>query len=268
MITSRRSSLVCLAAFLAGATALAAQRVVEGFTGGANGWAGTTGSTPFGETGEWTFTGGVARVQFFDPGFPVPDSGTLSNTPAASSGSFTGNYDQAGINRIGFSIYASQVVPANGFAILEWAGSTSLYQKGFTVAATGVWYQFSASLADEAKGTWTVLAGSPDDFAAARQSVKYVSIRVNRNGSPDQVFLVDDIFLGGNPGAAALAPAGNSVFHSRWGGLLTSRAYSVESAPEVTGVWSVAQSFTATSHVQGVAVTNAGPRGFWRVIGP
>ena len=96
----------------------AAQPTNESFTAGASGWAGTTGSTPFGETGVWSFTGGAARVLFFNPGFPVPDSATLSNTPTASGGAFTGNYDQAGINLIGFSVLAPQIVP-DGFVILE-----------------------------------------------------------------------------------------------------------------------------------------------------
>lgn len=251
-----------------GVGAFAAQPTNESFSAGANGWVGTSGSTPFGETGVWSFTGGAARVLFFNPGFPVPDSATLSNGPSASGGAFTGNYEQVGINRIGFSVLAPTVLPS-GFVILEWAGSTSLYQRGFTVATTGVWHHFTASLSDVARGEWTVLAGSVHDFAAARQSVRRVTLRVSRNGLPAHEFVFDHLHLSGEPEAIALDPLASGLMRGRWQALNAGRTYHVEAATTMTGTWSTIQGFVATGAVHELTLTNAADLNlFWRMLRP
>jgi hypothetical protein len=244
----------------------AAQPTNESFTAGANGWAGSS-QSPFGTFAFWSFTGGAARVLFTNPGFAIPESATLSNTPTASGGAFTGNYDQVGINLIGFSVLAPQVLPS-GFIILEWSGSTSLYQRGFTMTATGVWHRFTASLADTERDRWTTLQGSIDDFAAARQSVSRVTIRISRNGLPDHQFVIDDLYLVGEPEAREVVAGGGDTLSTRWQALNAGVTYQVESAPAVTGVWAAAQSFVATGAVQSITLTNAGATRFWRTIRP
>jgi len=230
----------------------------ETFAGGANGWMGTT---VFG-SGQWSFTGGTARIKF-NTGFAFPDSATLSNSASASSGAFTGNYDQAGINLIGFSFLAPQIVPS-GFVILEWGGSTSIYQKGFTVSTTGVWHNFAMSLSDQAKGQWTTIQGSINDFTAARQSVSFVTIRVTLNGVMFHEFLIDNIFLAGQPGISNYVFSGGSIFSMHMNELQSNLTYHVEAAPDVTGVWTFAQSFIATNRIQTVNITNSAPQQFWR----
>lgn len=254
--------------FLFSVRAMAASPVVESFGTGSNGWSGTGSGDGFNVAGIWSFTSGYASLLFKNMGFPnTGGGGTLSNSPAASSGSFTGDYPQAGINLVGFSFYAAQVVPAAGYAILEWGGSTSIYQRGFTVGTTGVWYEFKASLADEAAGSWTVLQGSVDDFSSARQSVKFVRIRVNRNGIPQHEFRVDDVYLEGEPDATTL-DLGGGLFSSIWDALHTGKTYHVESSPEVTGTWSVAQSFVATNVQHLITLTNVGDMLYWRFVRP
>lgn len=231
-----------------------AQPTNESFTGGANGWAGTTGIFPFGETGAWLFDGNTARV-LFDPVFAVPDNAVLSNTPAASSGSFTGNYDAAGIDTIGFSFLAPQIVPA-GFVIVEWAGSTSLYQRGFTVSTTGVWHHFAASLADEDQHQWTTLQGSSNDFAAARQSVRSVVLRFSRNGVFAHEFSVDNLYVAGQPGGSAITSDAGGVI--QWDGLLAGLGYRIQSTTNLldgTG-WTSVETLTATGALHATVITN------------
>jgi len=245
---------------------MSAQITNESFGSGANGW---IDSTTFG-TGNWSFTGGVARVNFINTGIAFPDGAKLSGTASASSGAFTGNYDQAGINLVGFSFLAPQIVPpTNTFVVLEWGGSTSIFQKGFSVTATGVWHHFSVSLSDEAKGQWTTIQGSKDNFVAARQSVSFILISVSRNGILEHEYVIDNIFLAGQPSFGALAWSTGSTFHARADDLLSNRTYDVESAPEVTGTWTMSQSFISTNTMQWINITNIQPQQlFWRMVIP
>jgi hypothetical protein len=229
--------------------AQAAQTAIEKFSSGANGWAGT--SELF--TGTWSFTGGAARISFAAIGIGFPEIGTLSNTPSATSGSFTGNYDAAGIEVIGFSFYAPSALPASSAVEVEWAGSTSLYRRAFSVAQTGVWYHFSASLKAEDKSSWTVIAGSMEDFAAARQSVRRVALRVARTLTSAHQFVFDDIFIAGQPGGASLSGGGIV-----WDGLLSGVAYQVQSTTNlIAASWTGVESLTATGFFHATVITNA-----------
>lgn len=229
--------------------AQAAQPVVESFASGANGWAG---SSAFG-LGTWSFTGGTARltVSPFGPGFP--DSCVLSNTPAATSGSFTGDYNVAGIEAIGFSFMAPSVLPASSAVELEWRGSTSVYRRAFSVMQTGVWYHFSASLQEMDKSQWTVIAGSLDNFAAALQSVNRVAIRLEIRGlSVPYQLVMDDLFIAGQPGGASLS--GDGIV---WDGLVAGLGYQVQSTTNlVASAWTGVESLTATGFLHTTVITN------------
>ncbi len=242
-----------------------AARTNETFDSGANGWVGTTSFL----TGNWAFSGGEAKISFADIGmFAFPDFGLLSNSPSATSGSFTGNYDAAGANVIGFSFYAADILPGGGSnVVLRWRGSTSVFQKAFTVAQTGVWYNFSMPLSDAARFEWDLFVGSYDDFPAARQAVSSVNIRVFRNGSAAHSFAIGEIYLSNEPESVTFAITGSNALVGA-GGLLTGEAYDIESASEVSGTWSYAQSFVATNSQQIIQVTNTGDRLYWRLLGP
>jgi hypothetical protein len=229
----------------------AAQPAVETFTTGANGWEGVS---DFG-TGNWVFTGGMARV-VFDPAPLFPEIATVSNAAGATSGSFTGNYDAVGIDVIGFSFFAPNTPPASSVVELEWGGSTSLYSRGFSVTQTGVWYTFTASLQEEDKSQWTVKRGSLSDFVAARQTVHHVAVRVARTLSVTHQFVIDDLFVAGLPGGASMArDASNRI---SWNGLLAGLDYQVQSTTNlIASPWVTVESLTATGALHATIITNA-----------
>lgn len=242
--------------------AFSAQITTEQFNAGAGGWQGSSLGT-----GAWTFTGGAARVNFADTGFiALPDVGTLSNLPTASGGSFTGNYDAAGIELIGFRFFSATELPSS--VRLELGGATSVYQKIFYPSVTGVWQTLAASLQSVELGGWTNVFGPTTDFAAVRQNVKYVTIKVDRAGATNRQHGIDDIFLDRLPAAGAVTASTGAYFSLRWDYLRTGQAYRVESSSEVTGTWVLAQTLTATNRNQGVEVTNSAPRTFFRLLGP
>jgi hypothetical protein len=228
-----------------------AQPAVETFSAGANGWEGVA---EFG-TGSWVFTGGMARV-VFDPAPMFPDIGTLSNAAGATSGSFTGNFDAAGIDVIGFSFLAPNTLPASSVVELEWGGSTSLYRRGFSVMQTGVWYTFTASLQEEDKNQWTVNKGSLSDFSAARQTVHHVAVRVGRTLSVTHQFVMDDLFVAGLPGGASIVrEASNRIV---WDGLLAGLDYQVQSTTNlIASPWVTMEALTATGALHTTVITNA-----------
>ena len=103
-------------------TGSSAQITTEQFNAGAGGW---QGSSSFG--GTWTFTGGAARVTCPDTGYiAIPEVGRRSNLPTASGGAFTGNFEAAGIELIGFSFFADTETPNSGRLVL--GGPSSIYQ--------------------------------------------------------------------------------------------------------------------------------------------
>jgi|GEM_PF-3768682 len=229
----------------------AAQPALESFSVGANGWEGIS---DFG-TGTWSFTGGAARV-VFDPVPLFPDMGTLSNAAGATSGSFTGDFDVAGIDVIGFSFLAPTALPASSVVELEWGGSTSVYRRGFSITQTGVWYTFTASLQEEDKNQWTVHKGSMSDFAAARQSVDHVALRVARTLTTAHQFVFDDLFVADVPGGASFARDSSSRIV--WDGLLAGLDYQVQSTTNlIAAPWVTVESLTATGALHTTIITNA-----------
>ncbi len=258
-----RTILSVVLLFCLAAVGWSAQPVVETFTAGANGW---IGSAPLGGA-TWSFTGGAARVTFSTIPFGVPYEGVLSNSVSASSGSITGNYDQAAVTLIGFRFMAPTHIPSS--VSLEWGSGTSVFQRGFSVIQTGIWYSFSVPMANELRNEWTPIGlTSLDDFAAARQAVSYVAIRVIRNGTSQRQYVIDDIFLASQPSFGPLGMTSGTSSYFRADSLQLSHAYEVESSTEVTGTWAITQSFIATNAMQWVEVTNSGPQQYWRLINP
>jgi len=247
-------------------TVWSAQVTIETFGGGANGWGGASTAG----TGSWTFTGGVARVRFENTTpFAVPDTGIVSNKPGASSGTFTGDYESAVITLIGFRFQAVEFLPS-GNVTLEWGGSTSVYQYGFSTNGmqTGVWYTCTAPLAVETRDQWAVIEGSRDDFAAARLSVSNISIRITRTGVTQRHYLVDDIFLASQPFIGSMTHLTNNIFHMRAEYVQTNVTYHLETAPDITGTWSLAQSFVPTNQPQWLEATNTTAHPVWRLVKP
>lgn len=240
-----------------------AQITTEQFSAGANGW---QGSSAYG-TGSWVFTGGAARVNFSDTGFiSLPDVATLSNLTTGSGGSFTGNYDTAGVELIGFSFLSNTSMPASVGIVL--GGPTTVYQRIYYPTQTGVWHTFAASLKSVELGGWTNLQGPITDFDQVRQNVKYVNIRVERAGATARQYLIDNIFIDRLPAAGSLAASTGGLVSLRADYLRTNLSYQIQSSPEVTGTWSLAQTMVATNRSQSIEVTNSASRLFWRLVMP
>lgn len=231
----------------------AAQITNESFTAGSNGWLGTIGG--LNPSGEWQFTGQVARLDFFEGPAEFSTTGTLKDSPTASGGSFSGNYDAVSVALIGFRILTDNPnvdtnLPLSNVdtVLLSWLGGTSRYFRTFSIpqAQTGVWHNFAVSLDSYELGGWTVSSGSKENFPTARQSVSNLIFSFSRRGALAQSFLIDDIFIDRLPAATAIRDAGATGLVT-WSYLRSNTAYRVERADQSTNlVWSTLETLTAT----------------------
>ncbi len=241
-----------------------AQITTEQFNAGAGGWQGSM----FGN-GAWTFTGGSARITFTNEVIPWPYVGTLSNLPTASGGSFTGNFDAAGIEIIGFRFFSASTNPSS--VRLELGGPTSSYQKTFFPNVTGVWQTLVVSLQSVALGGWSNLQGNVGAFVSVRQNVKYVAIKVDRAAVVDLTHHgIDDIFLDRLPVVRSLTPFTGAIFALQGDYLRTNETYRIEATTNLTSEWSSVASMVATSRLQhfSIPVDGSASQTFFRFRGP
>lgn len=241
--------LLCIAAciHLLVHSASAASIYTETFTTGSNGWQGAAGS--------WTFTGGAARVFFSNIAFPLPQTATLQSTPIASSGAFTGNYEEAGIEMVGFTFIATSVFSSIVFRWTgEWDGNTSVYQRLISGVQSGGTYRFATQLVNS--DGWAFMSGNTDDFETARSSVRYVSVVITRAGVTNRTYYVDDIFLAGLPVATAIGRTETNALIT-WSPVRSNYTYVAEMADSpMSTSWTAFASFTATDTVAVVVDTN------------
>lgn len=231
----------------------AAQITNESFTAGSNGWVGLVGG--LNPSAEWQFTGQVARLEIFEGPAEFSTTATLKDSPSASGGAFTGNYDAASVALIGFRILSDNPnidtnLPLSNVdtVLLSWLGGTSRYFRAFSIpqSETGLWHNFAVSLDSYELGGWTVASGSKSNFPVARQSVSNLIFSFSRRGALAQTYLVDDIFIDRLPAATAME-AGGSTGLVTWSYLRSNTAYRVERADQSTNlVWSTLETLTAT----------------------
>lgn len=242
---------------------LAASVTTETFNAGANGWVGTVNLA-----GAWGFSAGVAGVTFSDTGFPLPDEAKLSSSPAATSGSFTGNFVAAGIEAIGIRFQAVDALPSDVQFLLS--GGTSVYRRSFlsSVVQTGTWYTLVASLADAQLGGWTNLSGTLHEFHDSLTDVKGVTVRIARSGQAQQTYLIDEIFLDHLPAGAEFVFAEDEV-SVRWTGLRPSVMYGIESTTNlISSPWQHLDQFIATAVQQILALPKTNTAQFLRITIP
>lgn len=227
---------VGLALALTAAGAQAASIKTESFTGGRMGWT---------NTGTWVTAGtnNALRGQFGPQGIPIPENGGWVATNTSSGAAFVGDYTAAGIQLIGFSFKAENVLPSS--ALIRWYGPTSSYFRSFTshVLATGVWYRLAFALTDKETSGW--VGGGSEGFALGLTNVQWIEIQVSRSATNVQRYLVDDVFVDGLPEGVSLA-LGQVV----WSTLRTNVGYTVEAAEDPKGTWAEAGSFSATNRTQ------------------
>lgn len=218
---------------LASPCAWAATVHTETFAGGLAGWT-NAGAMPLAISNQ------ALRGRFAAQGIPVPETGTFVATNTSSGGAFTGDYNAAEIQLIGFSFMAQNTVPST--ALLRWLGPTSSYFQSFGshVVATGVWYKMAFSLAAGAAGQWS--GGAADEFADALADVRGLEIHVTRAGMDAQNYFIDDVFLDALPVGNPNTTDGKQV---AWSQLRSNVVYVVESAETAAGPWEYLDEFMA-----------------------
>ncbi len=215
--------------------------------------------------GIWTFTGGVAQVTFDETTpYAIPDVAILR----PSSGSFTGNYVEAGLGVIGFRFRCQGQVPSSLYVELSAGGS--VYQRVLPVSVSSEWQSYMVSLAGLEEGGWSVKKGSHAGFAAALEEVQSVALKIRRSGASATDYAIDDLFVDGLPQAAGGVSASGSEFSMAWNYLQLGSPYTMQESPSLNGPWKDAQTVTATSRLQQFSIPANGTaaQAFFRLRGP
>ena len=218
--------------------AWAAAVYTETYSDGLAGWT-NVGSV------QLTTTNHALRERFAAQSIPVPETGSFVATNTSSAGAFTGDYVAAGVQLIGFSFMAKEVLPSS--ALVRWIGPTSSYFQSFSsyVVATGIWYKMAFSLANGAAGQWS--GGAVEGYADALLDVRGLEIQVTRAGMGAQSYYIDDVFTDALPVGSPNAADGKQV---AWSQLRSNVVYVVESAETAVGPWEFLDDFIATGRSQ------------------
>lgn len=222
---------------VAGARAAVIQ--TEDFTAGAAGWI-SSGSLVM------TATNGTLQGAFAAQGFPMPESGSLAATNTSSDGAFAGNYPAAGIQLVGFSFMARDVLPSA--ALIRWTGPSAGFFRSFAsaITQTGVWYRLAFSLRSKEAGNW--IGGTAGAFGEGLAEVRSLEIQLTRTGMAAQRYELDDVFVDALPaGACVHSNNGTQVL---WSSLRPDTAYVVEATAAPDMPWEQAGALTATNTLQ------------------
>lgn len=180
------------------------------------------------------------RGQFAAQGFPFPESGSFWADDAASGSAFVGEYPAAGIQLIGFSFMAQDVLPSA--ALVRLSGPESSFFRSFAdaIAQTGVWYRIVLSVQSKEAGRW--VGGTAAAFAETLRDVRSLEIQITRAGMTAQRYRLDDVFLDTLPAGTDVAGDGTVV----WSSLRADQAYVVEAAGDPSRGWEAVDGFAAT----------------------
>ena len=186
---------------LLAASARSAVVYTENFTAGANGWGDR-------DSGEMTVShqasvgspaSAAMRGSFGASFLPQDDAFRI-----ASGGNFIGDYSSYGdgLTRIGFDLFANNVVPSDVFVrLLSDTYGTFEYQLNLAALGTGAWTTFNVYL------DWTYgwQGSNQADFNNALTSVNALEIQLTRNGNSAQQYYLDNITTYDTPLSAASA---------------------------------------------------------------
>lgn len=242
---------LALAAVLADAATLG----TEPFSAGLNGW------TNHVDAAQWIATNQAARVSF-GAGF-LPQNAALEGGPGASAGAFFGDYAAAGVEAVGLSFVAENVLPS--VLKLELTAGTNVFFQDLRprMTAAGLTNRLLVSLAARDAARWS---GAPASLLPdALTNVLRVALRVTTSGSAAQAYRLDDLFLDLLPAAwipAASAPPAAAITLTN---LRAGFTYRIQSAIPPAGAWDAAASLTATSRAETIVLTNAAPLLFLRL---
>jgi hypothetical protein len=263
MIRIRPTDLIALAAllFAASASVRAATPYTEEFAANLNGWSTQSTTSAIG----WTWTNGTAQARFNALGVPSPQLAILMATSTVSSGSFAGDFAQAGIGVIGFDFMAMNTNPV--LLQVEWRSGTNLFYRnlGSSVAATGVWYSFLVPQADRVEGGWSG-SGDASLYSSCRTSVTAVSVIIQRRGESAQTYRMDRFFVDRRHGLQSIGFDTNVALGLA--NLRTNRFYGVESAPDPLSAWGSETSLVALASAVSVGLSPASTNPFFRISTP
>lgn len=240
---------------LAALSASAASLGTESFSTGLNGWTNNIDATKWGASNQ------ALRVAF-GPNI-LPQNASLEGGPGASSGTFCGDYVAVGVEAVGFSFLAENVLPS--VLKLEITGGTNIFFQDLRprMTAVGVWNNFLISLADRDASRWA--GASATEFANALTNISRVAIRITTSGSSAQAYRLDGIFLDRLPSATTLIVSSANTTLVTFANLRTSFAYRVQSATDLTATWTNIAQLIASNRSETITVTNAAPPIFLRL---
>ena len=238
--------------------ATGAERYTERFNSSLSGW------TNQGHI-VWGQTNGYAVTQFNAQGVPFSESSSFIGNTNASLGRFTGNYSGSDVELVGFKFLAENVLPTVLTFEIKRGANVFFQSLQNYVISTGVWYSFNFSLESLNNGGW--IGGNETDFTNTLSDVQQLAVRVQRTGTPRQVYRVDDVYLDRIPAGSAMPTEGLT----RWSNLRTNQLYNVEITDELLkNRWTNIHSFVATSNLEEYmdpSATNATTR-FYRLVIP
>lgn len=275
-MTPKRLTLMLAVVYLLAAafSARAASLYTETFSGNTGGWQSPPLSslivTNLASSGN---PGGC--LQGTISGAFIPFDTAFIATGAAASASFIGNYTAADAQLLGFDIQAlvgGDQTNINATIKIVLDSGSNRFQSVLNsfITQTAIWYKVRLPLSTAEAGGWTNVVGAYSNYSNLLTNVTRVAVEVPGLSSPAiRIFRLDNFFLDRLPAAVALSSSSTGTdLTLQWDYLRTGLMYQVESSSEVTGTWTLAQTLIATNRNQGVVVTNADTRSFFRLREP
>ena len=169
-------------------------------------------------------------------------------TGLLASANFVGNYTEVEAYLLGFDFRANDNLPgANGLRVKLISGANSILRRLDTlITATGVWYSIRVPLVDPQVGGWENDIGQ---FSAIMSNVTRLEIELIQEGTGQQTYLVDNVFLDRLPEALSVVSTTNGV-DITWLNLRNGVNYHMDVASDlVQPDWSAVSNITAASSV-------------------
>lgn len=208
-----------------GLNAKAIEPFTEAFTGSLNGWV-LKEENSFAET--VSHDEDTALLKMTSGGLPSPQSSTFTTGSSGSSGAFAGNYLLAGINRIGFSFFATDAPPGRlrFYLYSEEQGMNVNFLS--VIQSTGTWYHLEAPLTWSASSPWL----GPDNEAAFNtliSAVDRIEIEVAKNQTAaTERYRIDNVFIENVPEVADIQRDETGSVRVTFGPIAAARSYRIQ----------------------------------------
>ncbi len=201
------------------------------------------------------------------PSLPKVDAFVATGQSASTS--FVGNYADVEAYLLGFDFRANDVLPGtNGLRVNIISESSSATNKilrrlDSMISATGVWYSLRVPLVDPQVGGWENDIGQ---FSVIMSNVTRLEIELIQEGTGQQSYLVDNIFLDRLPEAVSVVST-NSGVDITWLHLRAGVNYRMDVASDlIQPDWSAVSNITAASSVWVANYSSTNAAILYRVI--